>query len=141
MVLIVFFFNRFGVFILNKFQFINEVEGLFGVFDGGCNDEVIKIIDDVISDIVLEEVRQGLVNQNSLKYVMLFIYRLEQFLCVYFLFVLLFKCSLVILIIFLVKVSNFFVNYIVISFFLFFSLNIKLKEFLNIIVILKRGII
>lgn len=93
MVLIVFFFNRFGVFILNKFQFINEVEGLFGVFDGGRNDEVIKIIDDVISDIVLEEVRQGLVNQNSLKYVMLFIYRLEQFLCVYFLFVLLFKCS------------------------------------------------
>lgn len=87
------FFYRFGVFILNKFQFINEVEGLFGVFDGGRNDEVIKIIDDVIRDIVLEEVRQGLVNQNSLKYVMLFIYRLEQFLCVYFLFVLLFKCS------------------------------------------------
>lgn len=87
------FFYRFGVFILNKFQFINEVEGLFGVFDGGRNDEVIKIIDDVISDIVLEEVRQGLFNQNSLKYVMLFIYRLEQFLCVYFLFVLLFKCS------------------------------------------------
>lgn len=73
------FFYRFGVFILNKFQFINEVEGLFGVFDGGRNDEVIKIIDDVISDIVLEEVRQGLFNQNSLKYVMLFIYRLEQF--------------------------------------------------------------
>lgn len=79
MVLIVIFFYRLGVSILNKPQFTNEVEGLFGVFDGGRNDEVIKIIDDVISDTVLEEARQGSANQNSLKYAMLSIHRLEQF--------------------------------------------------------------
>lgn len=79
MVLIVFFLNRLGVSILNKPQFTNEVGGLFGVFDGGRNDEVIKIIDDVISDTVLEEARQGSANQNSLKYAMLSIHRLEQF--------------------------------------------------------------
>lgn len=49
------------------------------MFDGGRNDEVIKIIDDVISDTVLEEARQGSANQNSLKYAMLSIHRLEQF--------------------------------------------------------------
>lgn len=140
MVLIVFFFNRLGVSILNKPQFTNEVEGLFGVFDGGRNDEVIKIIDDVIRDTVLEEARQGSANQNSLKYAMLSIHRLEQFSCVYFWLALLFKCSSVILIIFLVKVSNLSVNYTATSFLLLFSLNIKLKESLNIIAILKRGI-
>nr|XP_034338092.1 PH domain leucine-rich repeat-containing protein phosphatase 2 isoform X2 [Crassostrea gigas] len=66
--------NKLGVSILNKPQFTNEVEGLFGVFDGGRNDEVIKIIDDVISDTVLEEARQGSSNQNSLKYAMLSIH-------------------------------------------------------------------
>lgn len=69
------FSYRLGVSILNKPQFTNEVEGLFGVFDGGRNDEVIKIIDDVISDTVLEEARQGSANQNSLKYAMLSIHR------------------------------------------------------------------
>lgn len=49
------------------------------MFDGGRNDEVIKIIDDVIRDTVLEEARQGSANQNSLKYAMLSIHRLEQF--------------------------------------------------------------
>lgn len=101
------------------------------MFDGGRNDEVIKIIDDVIRDTVLEEARQGSANQNSLKYAMLSIHRLEQFSCVYFWLALLFKCSSVILIIFLVKVSNLSVNYTATSFLLLFSLNIKLKESLK----------
>ncbi|XP_061163217.1 PH domain leucine-rich repeat-containing protein phosphatase 2-like isoform X1 [Saccostrea echinata] len=63
--------NKLCVTILNKPQFTNEVEGLFGVFDGGRNEEVIKIIDDVISDTVLEESNQSSANQQSLKYALL----------------------------------------------------------------------
>lgn len=45
------------------------------MFDGGRNDEVIKIIDDVISETVLEEARQGSASQQSLKYALLSVHR------------------------------------------------------------------
>lgn len=45
------------------------------MFDGGRNDEVIKIIDDVISETVLEEARQGSTSQQSLKYALLSVHR------------------------------------------------------------------
>ncbi|XP_033753992.1 PH domain leucine-rich repeat-containing protein phosphatase 2-like isoform X2 [Pecten maximus] len=63
--------NKLSVAIVNKPKFTNEVEGLFGMFDGGRNDEVTKILGDIICDTLLAESKTMTSQKDCMKYTML----------------------------------------------------------------------
>ncbi|XP_069113658.1 PH domain leucine-rich repeat-containing protein phosphatase 2-like isoform X2 [Argopecten irradians] len=63
--------NKLSVAIVNKPKFTNEVEGLFGMFDGGRNDEVTKILGDIICDTLLGESKTITSQKDCMKYTML----------------------------------------------------------------------
>ncbi|XP_021366210.1 PH domain leucine-rich repeat-containing protein phosphatase 2-like isoform X2 [Mizuhopecten yessoensis] len=63
--------NKLSVAIVNKPKFTNEVEGLFGMFDGGRNDEVTKILGEVICDTMLDESKTMTSQKHCMKYTML----------------------------------------------------------------------
>ncbi|XP_060073754.1 PH domain leucine-rich repeat-containing protein phosphatase 2-like [Ylistrum balloti] len=63
--------NKLSVAIVNKPKFTNEVEGLFGMFDGGRNDEVTKILGDIICDTLLAESKTISSQKLCMKYTML----------------------------------------------------------------------
>lgn len=56
---------------MNKPKFTNEIEGLFAMFDGGRNDEVTKILGDVICDTLLEESKTMTSQKHCMMYTML----------------------------------------------------------------------
>ncbi|KAK3086917.1 hypothetical protein FSP39_025370 [Pinctada imbricata] len=62
---------RLSVSILNKSSFNNEDEGLFGMFDGGRNDEVTKALHDSFADTFLSELNNSTSQEDPLKYAML----------------------------------------------------------------------
>lgn len=73
--LIVAFIFRLSVAIINKPSFTNEVEGVFGIFDGGRNDEVVKVITDHMDKTMLGEIHHQTTHDSYLKYTMLSMHR------------------------------------------------------------------
>ena len=65
-----------SVAIINKPSFTNEVEGLFGIFDGGRNDEVVKLIVDNVDKTMLGEIHHQTTHHSYMKYTMLALHRL-----------------------------------------------------------------
>jgi hypothetical protein len=63
------------VVIINKPSFTNEVEGLFGIFDGGRNDEVVKLVLDNVDKAILSEIHHQTTHHNYMKYTMLALHR------------------------------------------------------------------
>ncbi|VDI24410.1 PH domain and leucine-rich repeat-containing protein phosphatase [Mytilus galloprovincialis] len=63
--------NKLSVSIINKPSFTNEVEGLFGIFDGGRNDEVVKVITDNVDKTLLGEIHHQTTHYSYMKYTML----------------------------------------------------------------------